>query len=53
MKPIFLILYVVVITLLLSIFTPRFRKAPPRRFWALLITGLAALLIMVVLVISR
>ena len=53
MKPIFIILYAVIVTLLLSIFMPRLRKAPSKFLWALMITGLVALIIVVVLVIGR
>ena len=53
MKPIFIILYAVIVTLLLSIFMPRLRKAPRKFLWALMITGLVALIIVVVLVIGR
>lgn len=53
MKPIFIILYAVIVTTLLTIFMPRLRKAPPKLMWTLLLTGLAALLIFVALAIVR
>ncbi|MBN2399462.1 MAG: hypothetical protein JXI33_03885 [Candidatus Aminicenantes bacterium] len=53
MKPIFIILYAVIVTIVLSIFLPRLRKAPPKLLWALTLTGLVALLIAVMLLIGR
>jgi len=53
MNPIFLILYVVIITLLLTLFLPRLRNANPRLLWLSVLTGLAGLVIILVLTFSR
>ena len=53
MNPIFLILYVVIITLLLTLFMPRLRKVTPRLLWLSVLTGLAGLVIILVLTLSR
>lgn len=53
MNPIFIILYAVVITILLTIFFPRLRKANPRLLWITVIAGLAGLLIIIILTLTR
>lgn len=53
MNPIFIILYAVIVTLVLTIFFPRLRKANPRLLWILVIAGLAGLLIIAVLMFTR
>jgi len=49
MDPIFIILYAVIVTLLLTLFFPRLRKVDPRLLWISVITGVAGLIIIVVL----
>ena len=53
MSPIFIILYAVVVTLMITILFPRLRKANPQMLWILVGTGLAGLLIIVVLMLIR
>ena len=53
MNPTFLILYVVIITLLLTLFFPRLRNTNPRLLWISVITGLVGLVIILVLTLSR
>ncbi len=53
MNPIFIILYVVIVTVLLAIFFPRLRKTNRRLSWILLTTGLAGLLVMAMLMFTR
>lgn len=43
MKPTFLILYIVVITLLLTLVFPRLRRANPTHGWVALLAGIALL----------
>ena len=49
MKPIFIILYAVIVTVVLTIFFPRLRKANPRLLWILVVAGVAGLLVIAVL----
>jgi hypothetical protein len=56
MNPIYIVLYAVVVTLLLTIAFPRIRQAAPsdrRRMWLLFIGGVVALLVVTVLVLNR
>lgn len=48
MSPIYIILYAVIVTLLLTIFFPRIRKPNPSLLWLLIIAGLSVLLIVIV-----
>lgn len=53
MKPIFLILYIVIITLLLTLVFPRFREATPglrRSLWISTIAGGFVLLVITLLI---
>lgn len=49
MNPIFIILYAVIVTLLLTIFYPRLRRANPRLLWISVMVGLAGLLLILIL----
>ena len=53
MNPIFIILYAVIVTLLLTIFFPRLRKANPQLSWILLIAGALGLFAIMVLALTR
>ncbi len=56
MEPIHLILYVVIVTLVLTLVAPRFRQATPagrRLAWIGLLLGGVALLVVTALVLSR
>ena len=53
MNPLFLIIYVVVITLLLTLVYPRFKSSNPRLLWAALILGIAGLVVMIIIFFTR
>jgi hypothetical protein len=53
MRPIFVILYAVIVTLLLTVFYPRLRVANPRVLWFSAGAGLAVLLVIIVLAFAR
>ena len=55
MKPIFIILYAVIVTLLLTLFFPRFRQASPalrRSLWIISIFGGITLLVITYLALT-
>lgn len=56
MDPIYIILYAVVVTLLLTLAFPRIRQADPSdrpRLWLAFVGGVVALLVVAVLVLNR
>lgn len=49
MSPIFIILYAVIVTLVLTLFMPRLREANPQLMRILLVAGIAGLIVLGVL----
>ncbi len=53
MEPIYIILYVVIVTLMLTLAMPRLRTMNPRLAWFLLIIGVIGLLAIAAVILMR
>jgi hypothetical protein len=53
MNPLFIVLYAVIVTLVLTVLFPRLRTANPRLSWLLMIAGVVGLFIIIVLALTR
>jgi len=52
-SPVFLILLAVIVTLLLTLFLPRLERGDPRLLWLSLVGGVAAVVVIAVIVLTR